>query len=73
MFGYATEIMGASFRNTGEILELAGCDLLTISPNLLDELRHSADTIEAINSAESRGCRSGERQLQREELPFRDE
>ena len=37
-FGYATEVMGASFRNTGEIMELAGCDLLTISPNLLGEL-----------------------------------
>jgi transaldolase len=37
-FGYPTEIMGASFRNIGEILELAGCDLLTISPELLDEL-----------------------------------
>lgn len=37
-FGYATEVMGASFRNTGEILELAGCDLLTISPGLLQEL-----------------------------------
>jgi transaldolase len=38
-FGYKTEIMGASFRNIGEIEELAGCDLLTISPKLLDELR----------------------------------
>ncbi len=37
-FGYATEVMGASFRNTGEIIELAGCDLLTISPKLLVEL-----------------------------------
>jgi transaldolase len=37
-FGYKTEVMGASFRNVGEILELAGCDLLTISPNLLEEL-----------------------------------
>jgi transaldolase len=37
-FGYKTEIMGASFRNTGEIIELAGCDLLTISPDLLHEL-----------------------------------
>lgn len=37
-FGYKTEVMGASFRNTGEITELAGCDLLTISPNLLEEL-----------------------------------
>ena len=38
-FGYATEVMGASFRNVGEIQELAGCDLLTISPNLLAELQ----------------------------------
>jgi transaldolase len=37
-FGYATEVMGASFRNIGEITELAGCDLLTISPGLLAEL-----------------------------------
>lgn len=37
-FGYKTEVMGASFRNTGEIIELAGCDLLTISPKLLAEL-----------------------------------
>ena len=38
-FGHQTEVMGASFRNIGEILELAGCDLLTISPNLLEELQ----------------------------------
>ena len=37
-FGYKTEVMGASFRNVGEILELAGSDLLTISPALLEEL-----------------------------------
>ncbi|MFZ6819902.1 transaldolase [Undibacterium sp. Ji22W] len=37
-FGYSTEIMGASFRNTSQILELAGCDLLTISPDLLQKL-----------------------------------
>lgn len=37
-FGIATEVMGASFRNTGQILALAGCDLLTISPELLGEL-----------------------------------
>lgn len=37
-FGYQTEVMGASFRNIGEITELAGCDLLTISPNLLKQL-----------------------------------
>jgi transaldolase len=38
-FGHDTEVMGASFRNVGEILELAGCDLLTISPQLLGELQ----------------------------------
>ena len=37
-FGYATEVMGASFRNTTQIIELAGCDLLTISPELLQKL-----------------------------------
>jgi transaldolase len=40
-FGYRTEVMGASFRNIGEIVELAGCDLLTISPQLLGELHKS--------------------------------
>jgi transaldolase len=40
-FGHATEIMGASFRNTSQILELAGCDLLTISPELLQKLADS--------------------------------
>ena len=40
-FGYPTQVMGASFRNMGQILELAGCDLLTISPNLLAELKGS--------------------------------
>ena len=38
-YGYKTEVMGASFRNTDEIVELAGCDLLTISPGLMDQLR----------------------------------
>ncbi|MBX2863785.1 MAG: transaldolase [Leptolyngbyaceae cyanobacterium MAG.088] len=37
-FGYTTEVMGASFRNTDELIELAGCDLLTISPKLLSQL-----------------------------------
>lgn len=37
-FGYTTEVMGASFRNTSQIIELAGCDLLTISPELLQKL-----------------------------------
>jgi len=46
-FGYATEVMGASFRNKGEILSLAGCDLLTIAPKLLAELAASDDAVEA--------------------------
>ena len=45
-FGHATEVMGASFRNKGEILELAGCDLLTISPQLLGELQGSNEPVE---------------------------
>ena len=45
-FDYKTEVMGASFRNKGEILELAGCDALTISPPLLAELKNSTDPIE---------------------------
>ena len=40
-YGYKTEVMGASFRNIEEIIELAGCDLLTISPALLDQLRQT--------------------------------
>ena len=44
-FGHATEVMGASFRNVGEILELAGCDLLTISPGLLGELQNASSPL----------------------------
>ena len=44
-FEIETEIMGASFRNTSQILELAGCDLLTISPELLAELQASHDLV----------------------------
>ena len=45
-FGHATEVMGASFRNVSQIVELAGCDLLTISPDLLAKLAASTDPIE---------------------------
>jgi len=51
-FGYQTEVMGASFRNVGQIVELAGCDLLTISPHLLAELSKSTDPIERKLSPE---------------------
>ncbi|MDP6202775.1 MAG: transaldolase [Prochlorococcus sp.] len=52
-YGYKTEIMGASFRNIDEIIELAGCDLLTISPKLLDQLRNTEDTLERKLDAEN--------------------
>jgi len=45
-FDYPTEVMGASFRNKGQITELAGCDLLTISPGLLEELQNSGEQLE---------------------------
>jgi transaldolase len=45
-FGYKTEVMGASFRNTSQILELAGCDLLTISPDLLQKLADTDGPVE---------------------------
>jgi transaldolase len=44
-FGYKTVVMGASFRNSGEIIELAGCDLLTIAPALLQELQTTEGTL----------------------------
>ena len=53
-YKYKTEIMGASFRNLDEITELAGCDLLTISPKLLDQLRSSdAELIRKLDPANS--------------------
>ncbi|EAA35058.1 hypothetical protein GE21DRAFT_289 [Neurospora crassa] len=53
-FGYKTIVMGASFRNIGEITELAGCDYLTISPNLLEELLNSdAPVPQKLNAADA--------------------
>ncbi len=51
-FGYTTEVMGASFRNTSQIVSLAGCDLLTISPELLQKLSESDAPFERALSAE---------------------
>ncbi|MDE3099088.1 MAG: transaldolase [Verrucomicrobiota bacterium] len=57
-YGYKTEVMGASFRNTGEILELAGCDLLTISPHLLAELKGGTQPVPKKLGLESaRDCK----------------
>lgn len=47
-FGHKTEIMGASFRNAEQIRALAGCDLLTISPDLLEELQNATDPLERV-------------------------
>lgn len=51
--GHSTEIMGASFRNKGQIVALTGCDLLTISPDLLQELQDSNDPVECELTPES--------------------
>ncbi len=52
-FGIPTEVMGASFRNIGQIRELAGCDCLTISPELMDELSKSTEPLERKLDPES--------------------
>lgn len=52
-FGYQTQVMGASFRNIGEICELAGCDLLTISPSLLKELEQTEGLLQQKLNADA--------------------
>jgi transaldolase len=69
-FGYQTEVMGASFRNVGEILELAGCDLLTISPNLMAELKKSTGPVERKLSP-AMGRESDLTKLELDEKKFR--
>lgn len=54
--GYKTEVMGASFRNTGQITSLAGCDLLTISPGLLEELQNTDGPLEQKLNESSPEC-----------------
>ena len=68
-YGYKTEVMGASFRNMEEIVELAGCDLLTISPALLDQLRSSEGVLERkLNAFDPAPC---DAQLHLDEAGFR--
>ncbi|MBY0243631.1 MAG: transaldolase, partial [Burkholderiaceae bacterium] len=67
-FGYKTEVMGASFRNTSQILELAGCDLLTISPDLLQKL---ADTNAPVERKLGTDGTAGLVQLSVDEKTFR--
>lgn len=52
-FGHKTIVMGASFRSIGEITELAGCDYLTIAPNLLEQLQNSQEAVPKKLEAES--------------------
>jgi transaldolase len=69
-FGYGTEVMGASFRNVGQIIELAGCDLLTISPELLDQLSKSQEPIERkLDPAKAK--EAGVKRLELDEKSFR--
>ena len=55
-FGHKTVVMGASFRNVGEVKALAGCDLLTISPGLLKELANSSDDVPRQLNADNGNC-----------------
>ncbi|UGQ45182.1 transaldolase [Massilia endophytica] len=69
-FGYKTEVMGASFRNTSQILELAGCDLLTISPDLLQKLADTQGPAERkLAAADS--CATGMSKIAVDEKTFR--
>lgn len=69
-FGYKTVVMGASFRNPGQITELSGCDFLTISPGLLEKLSASTETVDQKLSKESAGSASIE-QIHLDEKSFR--
>ncbi|MCM1512179.1 MAG: transaldolase [Oxalobacter formigenes] len=69
-FGYRTEVMGASFRNTAQITELAGCDLLTISPDLLRQLSESEAPVTRRLSLETAQAAPVEK-MQADEKTFR--
>ena len=69
-FGYRTEVMGASFRNTSQIIELAGCDLLTISPELMKELSESHEPVERKLDPE-KAKNADVRKLELDEKKFR--
>ena len=69
-FGYKTEVMGASFRNTGEIKELVGCDLLTISPKLLQEMKEDHSPLE-LKLSESNALASDLSKIEIDESAFR--
>ena len=69
-FGYKTQVMGASFRNANQVVRLAGCDLLTISPELLQELENAEGTVKRqLDPVAARN--SKEQRLSLEEKTFR--
>ncbi|KXG49694.1 Aldolase-type TIM barrel [Penicillium griseofulvum] len=71
-FNYNTIVMGASFRNVGEITELAGCDYLTISPNLLEDLYNSTDAVpQKLNPAGAASLDLKKREYLHNEADFR--
>ncbi len=69
-FGYKTEVMGASFRNVGQIIELAGCDALTISPELMKDLSESYEPVERKLDPE-KAKKSDVQRLELDEKKFR--
>ena len=71
-YGYETIVMGASFRNVGEITELAGCDYLTIAPNLLEQLYNSQDDVPAkLKASDSKALNIERKSYLNDEALFR--
>ena len=70
-YDYNTVVMGASFRNTGEIKALAGCDLLTIGPKFLEELKGDSEEVKAILSEEYADANCQDDKLNLDEKTFR--
>merc|ERR1712223_89673 len=68
--GYNTIVMGASFRNTGEVLALAGCDALTISPKLLAELDKMSESVDVKLTVDSAAASEGDK-IHLDEAGFR--
>ena len=69
-FGHSTEVMGASFRNSGEIKELIGCDLLTISPDLLEEMQNDHGEV-SVKLTEEQAAASAIEKMEIDENSFR--
>jgi transaldolase len=70
-FGYETEVMGASFRNVGQVLGLAGCDLLTISPDLLQQLAQTrSEVVRYLDPAQARAAPVERRRFDERQFRF---